>query len=539
MSRESRWLLAALPLFLVHPFANAQTTLQACSGAEVHASDAEAGDLFGESVAVDGRTFVVGAPATSAQDTTPEPGTAYVFRGLAGTVVEEARLVPSDGVAGQGFGGSLALAGDLLAVGSRYNPAAGVYVFTRTGVVWTQQHKFVSPDGAAAVEFGSVLALSGATLAIGDPGYRTPAGVLHGVVYVYEQQIAGWTLRQRIEGAGSRYFGWSLALQADTLVAGALAATNPFPISGAALVYRRDAIGAWNLESSLSPSLLARDFGRAVALDGDLALVGDTSPGSGRAWLFARNGSAWTEAAQLVGSAPLSSSFGEAVALRAGHIAIGDGSAPAGTNRWGRVWIFEPLGASWTETGTIEPSEAGPIAPFGRALGLAGSELIVGAAQDDDAGADSGSAWSYHLSRAPGNYCAAKPNSQGCLPSVSSSGTPSLSGPDNFFVGASNVLNNKLGLLLWSRSPASVPFGGGTLCVAAPLVRTAAQLSGGSPTGDDCSGSYSFHFTQAYMTQQQLGAYTTLHAQWWSRDPGFAAPNNIGLTDALRFTLCP
>jgi hypothetical protein len=41
------------------------------------------------------------------------------------------------------------------------------------------------------------------------------------------------------------------------------------------------------------------------------------------------------------------------------------------------------------------------------------------------------------------------------------------------------------------------------------------------------------------MVQQLLAANTTIHAQYWSRDPGFAAPNNIGLTNGLTFTIVP
>jgi Tol biopolymer transport system component len=135
-------------------------------------------------------------------------------------------------------------------------------------------------------------------------------------------------------------------------------------------------------------------------------------------------------------------------------------------------------------------------------------------------------------------YCVAKVNGLGCLPSIGSVGVPSASGPDSFYVTAGNVRNRKLGMMLWSLAPANNPFGGGTLCVHSTIHRTSGQSSGGSPTGDDCTGTYAFHFTQAYMAQQHLGANTTVFAQYWSRDPGFAFPNNIGLTDALRFTIC-
>lgn len=136
-------------------------------------------------------------------------------------------------------------------------------------------------------------------------------------------------------------------------------------------------------------------------------------------------------------------------------------------------------------------------------------------------------------------YCTAKTNSLGCLPSIGSIGLPSQSGMDNFYVTASNVLNNKLGMMLWSLAPANNPFGGGTLCLLQPIVRTPAQNSGGSTSGTDCTGTYSYHFSQSYMIQQLLAANTTIYAQYWSRDPGFVIPNNIGLTNGLRFTICP
>jgi Tol biopolymer transport system component len=137
------------------------------------------------------------------------------------------------------------------------------------------------------------------------------------------------------------------------------------------------------------------------------------------------------------------------------------------------------------------------------------------------------------------SYCTAKTNSLGCVPSTGSLGVPSQSGPDNFYITASNVLNNKSGMMLWSLASGSNPFFGGTLCVAPTIFRTPAQSSGGNPTGNDCSGTYSYHFTQLYMLQHLLAGNTTVYAQFWSRDPGFPAPYSIGLTNGLSFTICP
>ncbi|MBI5435269.1 MAG: PD40 domain-containing protein [Planctomycetes bacterium] len=139
---------------------------------------------------------------------------------------------------------------------------------------------------------------------------------------------------------------------------------------------------------------------------------------------------------------------------------------------------------------------------------------------------------------APTRYCTAKANSLGCVPRIAHSGAPLLGGADEFFVTATGVLSNKSGLFFFGASSASLPFGGGTLCVQPPLVRTNVANSLGGVTLD-CSGSYSFHFTQMYAVAHGVAAGTTLHGQFWSRDPGFSPPQNVGLTDALRFTFAP
>jgi hypothetical protein len=140
-------------------------------------------------------------------------------------------------------------------------------------------------------------------------------------------------------------------------------------------------------------------------------------------------------------------------------------------------------------------------------------------------------------------YCVAKVNSQGCTPSISFTGYPSFAGSDAFFITANGVLNNKPGLMIWSLTAASTPFFGGTLCLAAPITRTPGQNSYGSPLpAQDCTGTYAFHFSQAYMLAQLLPQGTHVRAQYWSRDPGSGPPHsasNVGLTNGLSFVICP
>ncbi|NUQ49347.1 MAG: hypothetical protein HUU27_05450 [Phycisphaerae bacterium] len=146
-------------------------------------------------------------------------------------------------------------------------------------------------------------------------------------------------------------------------------------------------------------------------------------------------------------------------------------------------------------------------------------------------------------SEAPVRYCTAKANSLGCVPEIGYSGVPSAAAGAGFYVTAENVLNNRQGILRYSLTgAAATPFGGGTNCLTGPVRRIAAQMSGGTPARTvDCSGGYILDFN-AYMASGAnplLTAGTTVWAQWYSRDSGFAAPNNYGMTDALQFTIQP
>lgn len=142
----------------------------------------------------------------------------------------------------------------------------------------------------------------------------------------------------------------------------------------------------------------------------------------------------------------------------------------------------------------------------------------------------------------PTTYCTAKVNSAGCTPQISFVGTPSASASAGFHVFGTSVLNRAPGLLVYgTNGRATTPFGGATLCLAAPLRRTPVQNSGGSAVGVDCSGSYHLDFAAwvASGADPTLVAGTTVNAQWYSRDTGFAPPGNVGLTNALEFTLAP
>lgn len=135
-------------------------------------------------------------------------------------------------------------------------------------------------------------------------------------------------------------------------------------------------------------------------------------------------------------------------------------------------------------------------------------------------------------------YCTAKVNSQFCLPAISASGFASLTLPAPFVISATNILNQKQGLLFYGYGAAAGSFQGGFLCMTTPLRRTNAQNSGGSAGGSDCTGVFSFDFN-AYLASgvdPLLVVGQQVNAQYWSRDP--QDPFTTNLTNAVQFAIC-
>jgi hypothetical protein len=142
----------------------------------------------------------------------------------------------------------------------------------------------------------------------------------------------------------------------------------------------------------------------------------------------------------------------------------------------------------------------------------------------------------------PVAYCTAKTNSLGCIPAIGSSGIPSASVSSGFAVSATNVRNQKVGILLYTLGGrTALPFQGGWLCLAAPIRRTPARGSGGHmPQAHDCSGGYRIDMN-AFAAGAVGGTPHPelrvpgmgVHCQWWGRDPGAVAGSS--LTDALHY----
>ncbi|MCS6796968.1 MAG: hypothetical protein NZ898_00275 [Myxococcota bacterium] len=274
--------------------------------------DAQPYDWFGWSVAVDGHT-VVGAPGRDGGGT--NRGGAYVFeRNMTdGTWLRTATLEPSDRMDEDRFGSAVGVLASTIVVGAPYHaaPRGAVYTFSRsTTMRWVPFGKIGGPMNSN--QFGSSVALAGdpagMLLLIGAPGcsFGSPA-IGGGCAHVYQMTSSSWSLRAQLQASdandGDR-FGAAVALHGNTAVIGA---PHKSMNRGAAYVFVRDPMGAWNQQARLMPIMHVPQpddyYGNAVAVFGDRAIVGAHYYGesAGAAYSFVRGGTgAWSEEAFLV-----------------------------------------------------------------------------------------------------------------------------------------------------------------------------------------------------------------------------------------------
>ena len=282
-----------------------------------------ANDGFGSAVALD-----VGRAAVAASRVAMGTGAVYVFDGQGSSWLLSGSLMASDGEAGDAFGASVALDGDHVLIGAERDDdlgveAGAVYVFDRTGTDWTQVARIAHPPTTNR-EFGFHLALDGDRVAIGTIGAAGLGQV--GEAYVFERQGIAWVEIARVTPSGGSEYGEAVALDGRTLAVGQPARQGP-GYSGAVDVYVERG-GEWILQDTLhGPDESSQiGFGKDLALRGGTLWVGSPGlggvlNGTGGAFRFERCGEEWIEVASFIPS-PIRS-YG-AVALHGQTVLVGD-----------------------------------------------------------------------------------------------------------------------------------------------------------------------------------------------------------------------
>lgn len=367
--------------------------------AKLVASDGAANDSFGFAVAIAADTVVVGAYRDD--DNGSNSGSAYVFHFDGATWVEQAKLLAPGGATGDNFGISVAVSGEpprRAVVGAKQDddngPDSGsVYAFHFDGSGWVQETKLRPADGTAGDNFGISLAISP------DPPWRIVVGAYwddengsnSGSAYVFRLDGATWVEEAKLlasDGATADHFGQAVAISADVALIGAPDRDENGLNSGSAYVFRLDG-AAWVEDAKLLPSDggAGDNFGTSVAVDRDpqWAVIGanhdnDHGNDSGSAYVFQFDGASWIEHTKLTAcDGQAYDRLGTSVAISGDVVAIGvkgddDNGGSSGSARLLRT----PL-----RPGDVDGDNDVDLADLASLLGNYGTAAGAGCAEGD------------------------------------------------------------------------------------------------------------------------------------------------------------
>ncbi|TGK34607.1 hypothetical protein EHQ12_10195 [Leptospira gomenensis] len=371
------------------------TSSQWIEGAFIKAANSDIADYYGNALALDGDTLVVGAYLECSNQTTvtngagastdnsaDSSGAVYVYRRSGAGWEQEAYIKAPNAEANDSFGYTVAISGNTIVVGAylesssqttitngttasadNSSPAAGAaYVFRRTGTTWAQEAYLKASNAENSDYFGYSLAISGDTIAIGAMGESSNQTAItngttasadntnasSGAVYVYKRIGTNWNQEAYIKAANgdaADLFGISVGLSGNTLVVGA-----------------------------------AQESSNQITItNGTTASANNAKASAGAAYVYVRTGTIWAQEAYLkANNGQSGDQFGTTVAVDGDTVAVGSIYSNEGA-----VYVFTRTGTLWSQETVIQPANPASITNFGSSVSISGNTIAVGTYSED------------------------------------------------------------------------------------------------------------------------------------------------------------
>ena len=376
------------------------------------------------------------------------------------------KLVGTGEVNGSSQGLSVAISsdGNTAVVGGGYdnNYFGATWVFTRSGGVWTQQGQKLVGTGSIGFPWqGSSVAVSGDgnTIVVGGP----IDNATNGAVWIFTRSGNVWTQQgSKLVGTGAvgaAGQGWSVGISSDgnTVIVGGYKDNNN---AGAAWIFSRSG-SVWTQQGTklvgtgAIGTIIYQGYSVSISSDGNTALVGGygDNTSAGAVWVFTRSGGVWTQqGTKLIGTGAVGNSWqGVSVSISSDGNTIAEGGNYDNGYK-GATWIFTRSGGVWTQQGSKlygtgaagNPFEGGAVA-----LNSNGNALIVGGTYDSlGTGAvwiftRGGGVWTQSGTKLVGTGAVGGAY-QGYSVAISSNGSTAIEGgfSDNLSTGAAWVFIN-------------------------------------------------------------------------------------------------
>jgi len=274
--------------------------------AKLIANDFKSNSLFGHTVEIDNNTIVTAIADTTNQGKSTN-GSFYILqREISGSSdwAQVAKRKPSKVKKGDLFGDSVDIDGNTVVAGAWGDTtkngieSGSIYIFQRKSEgsnKFVKKANLLASDGEAGDNFGEAVAINGSTIVVGARGNDGIANNNRVSVYIFEASIdsrTGWVESSKLQasdGESGDNFGEAVAISGDTIVIGASTDNNNGISTGSCYIFQRDANGSlgWVEVVKLVPPdvNISAAFGEAVAISGDTVVISDQSS----AYVFERN----------------------------------------------------------------------------------------------------------------------------------------------------------------------------------------------------------------------------------------------------------
>ncbi|MHC4846223.1 MAG: FG-GAP repeat protein [Planctomycetota bacterium] len=268
------------------------------------------------------------------------------------------------------------------------------------------EQKVTAADGAAGDIYGAAVAIDG-DLAIVCNEWDDPNGTDSGSVYAYSWNGTNWQFDQKFSPADNQpgdNFGRAVVIQGDLAVVGTHWDDDLGSNSGSAYVYRHNG-SQWVEQQKLlaSDGQAGDQFGDTISVDGDWLAIGSWQEDQGGAnagavYMFRSNGSAWVPTQKLIApDAAANDQFARYISLSGDKVLVGAWKDDAPSFDSGSAYVFRYNGAEWTFEQKLVAPDGASGDYFGWGCALRDDVAVVGAYRDDDLGTDSGATYVYRF----------------------------------------------------------------------------------------------------------------------------------------------
>ena len=366
----------------------------------INPSDYGRNNEFGNSIAIDGDTLVIGSPGKGCDDGTA-CGAAYVYKYYNGNFTLKAKLTALDSLDDSYFGYSVDISGDTIVIGAymydnNFRNSGIAYVFTKSGAEWEDANEtaiLLPTDDSDDGRFGNPVAINNDTILIGaSNGF----GANQMTVYLYTKPAQEWenaTETARLTTKASVRFGTSLEITDDTIIVNA---------QNSAYIFKKPLDDIW-IDSNETAKLTATDsqedsyFGDSIAIDQDIIAIGATYDdnngitNTGSVYVFEKPANGWRDSNETIklmaANMTENALFGYSIDIEEEKIVIGSPGHTCNDGDWGcgRIYVYDKSNGDWTDftkATKIEDINLTMGNSFGSSVGISG-DIIVGSSPNE------------------------------------------------------------------------------------------------------------------------------------------------------------